>query len=70
MMDGMPVINYADFVTKVKYAQARLQSSVAELSSDNEGCVKDIFDSVLEVIDKSVAEKLVNHGRSSYIGDF
>ena len=63
MMDGMPMINYANFVTKLKYTEARRQSNAIELSPDKEGCVVDIFDSVFEVIDKKVVEKLVNHGR-------
>ena len=60
MMDGMPVIRFADFVTKLKYAQARRCSSALEYSSNKTISVVDIFASALDSMDYNTIENLEN----------
>lgn len=61
MMDGMPVINFSDFVTKMTYSQARRQSSSLRSGSIS---VEDIFGEALSRIqDLSVVSDLESHGK-------
>jgi carnitine O-acetyltransferase len=59
MMDGMPVINFADYVTKMTYAQAR-QKSVG--GDSIHGGVEDIFANALVRMDTTVVKKLETKG--------
>jgi carnitine O-acetyltransferase len=61
MMDGMPVIGFADFVCKMTYARARHQS---QASFNRKGCVVDIFDSALQGVDEKVVRHLETKGKS------
>jgi len=64
MMDGMPVINFSDFVTKMTYAQARRQSSSFRTAPT---LVKDIFGKALSQIkDPSLIEDLQRHAWNAF----
>lgn len=60
MMDGMPVINFSDFITKMTYAQAKRQSLSLETSTIS---VEDIFGKALsQIANQSVVEGLESKG--------
>jgi carnitine O-acetyltransferase len=62
MMDGMPVINFSDFITKMTYSKARTQS--ARLPS-GAIVVEDIFGEALSQISQpSVVEALGSNGKT------
>jgi hypothetical protein len=59
MMDGMPVINYANYITKMTYARARRMSTSGPTSSAS---VEDIFASALGRMDHVMVESLEAKG--------
>jgi hypothetical protein len=59
MMDGMPVINYANYITKMTYARARRMSTSGAVVSAS---VEDIFASTLGGMDPVVVEPLEAKG--------
>jgi carnitine O-acetyltransferase len=59
MMDGMPVVNLANHLTKTSYADAKERSTDAAFSK---GGVTDIFEYALEQIDKPAMEELEEKG--------
>jgi carnitine O-acetyltransferase len=61
MMDGMPVIGYADFVCKMSYARARIQSPT---SSYKKVRPIDIFEKPLSEMDRKAVGKLESKGVS------
>eukprot|EP00339_Tiarina_fusa_P021748 CAMPEP_0117080864 /NCGR_PEP_ID=MMETSP0472-20121206/57035_1 /TAXON_ID=693140 ORGANISM="Tiarina fusus, Strain LIS" /NCGR_SAMPLE_ID=MMETSP0472 /ASSEMBLY_ACC=CAM_ASM_000603 /LENGTH=663 /DNA_ID=CAMNT_0004808641 /DNA_START=90 /DNA_END=2081 /DNA_ORIENTATION=+ len=56
MMDGMPVINYANYITKMTYARARRMSVVS--GPTGSASVEDIFASALGRMDPTMVESL------------
>jgi carnitine O-acetyltransferase len=61
MMDGMPLVNYADYVTKVTYADAKSRSG--EGSEDTPEVV-DIFAEAIEQVDRAAVEDARSKGRT------
>jgi carnitine O-acetyltransferase len=62
MMDGMPVVNYASYVTKVSYADAKERSGESSASIPE---VLDIFAEALGEIDRSIVESAERKGKGS-----
>jgi carnitine O-acetyltransferase len=67
MMDGMPLVNYANYVTNATYADVKKRSSGTSMEVPK---VKDIFGSVTEKIDQSLLTDLENKGRSLVVALF
>ena len=68
MMDGMPVINFADFITKMTYSKARSQSMNLPFS---DFVVIDIFGKALTQISQpSVVHALESKGKKKHGGKF
>lgn len=66
MMDGMPVINFSDFITKMTYSRARSQSTSYQSSPI---MVEDIFgQALLHVADVAVLTSLENQGKQTAAG--
>jgi carnitine O-acetyltransferase len=63
MMDGMPVINFSDFITKMTYAQAKRKSVGGNFVP---GEVLDIFAEALHGMDQTVIENLETKGWYSF----
>lgn len=63
MMDGMPVINFSDFVTKMTYAEALQQSKSLESSPHG---VMDIFGRTLETMPVAPVEELESEGKKTH----
>lgn len=63
MMDGMPVINFSDYVTKMTYEEARKQSKT--LHHLDFLHVEDIFAKAISQIQLPVVEELESKGKSS-----
>jgi carnitine O-acetyltransferase len=64
MMDGMPVIRFADFITKMTYAEARRQSKALEPMPDRMMVVEDIFQTACNhVVNPMVLEELQRQGK-------
>lgn len=64
MMDGMPVINFSDYITKMTYAQARRQSTSYQSSPI---IVEDIFGQALsEIADVTVLGSLESQAWSAF----
>jgi carnitine O-acetyltransferase len=60
MMDGMPIIVFADYITKMTYAEAKRRSLNRTIKTN--GKVTDIFGNVLNSIDPSIPRKLETKG--------
>ena len=60
MMDGMPIIVFADYITKITYAEAK-RRSLNRVVRTNVG-VTDIFGNVLNSIDPSIPRALETKG--------
>jgi carnitine O-acetyltransferase len=67
MMDGMPLVNYADYVTKVTYADAKSRSG--EGSEDTPEVV-DIFAEAIEQMDHAAVEDARSKGRTRHFKFF
>ena len=59
MMDGMPLVNFANYITHVSYEDAKKRSGTNKQVG---GRVIDIFGSVVETIDRPSLEKLGDKG--------
>lgn len=64
MMDGMPLVRYADYVTNVTYKDAIERS--AQLSSESSPQVYDIFADIFEDMDSSILEKAEVEGMFNF----
>lgn len=64
MMDGMPLVNYADYVTKVSYADAKGRSGK---SSNKVPEVIDIFAVAIERMDKAMVADFERKGKTKDI---
>jgi carnitine O-acetyltransferase len=61
MMDGMPIIVFADYITKMTYAEAKRRSLNPTVRTNVRG-VTDIFGNVFNSIDPSIPRELETKG--------
>jgi carnitine O-acetyltransferase len=60
MMDGMPLVNYANYITNSSYADAKNRSRAARGKSPKPS---DIFGGVLSKIDQGIIDDLLSKGK-------
>ena len=60
----MPLVNYADYVTRVSYADARKRSS--EISAETPEVI-DIFSEAMQEMNRSIVEEAERKGRDPEI---